>query len=405
MSCFSRGIGLVRNSVELFRIAHAAKNRPRRLLLITHELTASGSSILLSNLCRVYTDRGYAVVILTENQGPIAPPVQDAVDRACGLLRLSGRERIRLYFLKRLKELGFDLAIGNTVISGQFAPALRRAGIRSIFLIHEMMASLSILHMKKIAQELLDKDETLVFPASRVRDVFLRFAGVSGGPDNLLLLPQGCRLPQSGISLASAAQELRAWLKLPGNAAVVLGAGAINFGKGVDLCLLTLQKLLVAEVDRPYHLVWLGTVQQDDPYYQWLMVQIDVCGLSDRVHFAGFVRDVTAFGRILAGSDVFFLSSREDSFPSVVIEAMCMRLPVIAFEGSGGASEYLANKGTGVCVPMADADAASRAIRSICADRQRYANEKTEQRARSDFEFGSYADKLLALLEKSGDGR
>ena len=43
----------------------------------------------------------------------------------------------------------------------------------------------------------------------------------------------------------------------------------------------------------------------------------------------------------LARADVFVLPSREDPFPLVVLEAMALGKPVIAFERSGGAREAL----------------------------------------------------------------
>ena len=401
MGFFSRSIRLIQNGAALEHIARAAKNHPKRLLLIAHELTASGSSLLLANLCQTYADMGYAIVIMTENEGPIATPIQAAVDRSCGLLRLSGRKRIRFCFLQRLQKMGFHLAIGNTVLSGRLALDLRKAGIRSIFLIHEMTASLSILRMQQTARDLLGSGETLVFPAERVRDVFLRYAGTSYRPEKLRLLPQGCRLSHSDVSQAQAAKRVRERLKIPDNAAILVGSGAINFGKGVDLCLLVLQKLRKLETDRPYHLVWLGTVQEEDPFFQWLLVQIDACGLGGRMHFVGFIGDASTYCEMLSGSDVFFLSSREDSFPSVMIEAMCLQLPVLAFEGSGGGAEYIERHGMGVCVPMADVDAACSAAISICGNRGNYANADTERRARGDFEFGAYAQKLLTLLKQS----
>jgi len=41
-----------------------------------------------------------------------------------------------------------------------------------------------------------------------------------------------------------------------------------------------------------------------------------------------------------AASDLFFLSSREDPFPTIVFEAFISELPVIGVEGSSGASNY-----------------------------------------------------------------
>ncbi|MBK9020721.1 MAG: glycosyltransferase [Sulfuritalea sp.] len=46
-------------------------------------------------------------------------------------------------------------------------------------------------------------------------------------------------------------------------------------------------------------------------------------------------RPADGYGHLYGGADVFALTSREDPFPSVALEAMDASLPVVAFEGSG----------------------------------------------------------------------
>ena len=48
-------------------------------------------------------------------------------------------------------------------------------------------------------------------------------------------------------------------------------------------------------------------------------------------------------------ADLLVLTSREDPCPLVNMEAMESSLPVVAFQGAGGAPEVLAD--AGICVP------------------------------------------------------
>jgi glycosyltransferase involved in cell wall biosynthesis len=68
-----------------------------------------------------------------------------------------------------------------------------------------------------------------------------------------------------------------------------------------------------------------------------------------------------------AAADVFALTSREDPFPSVVLEALDSGLPVVAFDGSGGSRDLLA-QGGGVLVPHLDTERMAQAVLELLAD-------------------------------------
>jgi glycosyltransferase involved in cell wall biosynthesis len=48
--------------------------------------------------------------------------------------------------------------------------------------------------------------------------------------------------------------------------------------------------------------------------------------------------------KIMSCFDVFFLSSREDPYPLVVLEAAMMEIPSIVYEKSGGATEFVSEE-------------------------------------------------------------
>ena len=57
---------------------------------------------------------------------------------------------------------------------------------------------------------------------------------------------------------------------------------------------------------------------------------------------------------------LFLLPSREDSWPLVMLEAAAAGVPVVCFQRSGGAEEFLA-KGGGTAVPYLDVEAMAQA--------------------------------------------
>ena len=69
---------------------------------------------------------------------------------------------------------------------------------------------------------------------------------------------------------------------------------------------------------------------------------------------------------------MFALTSREDGFPMVNLEALAAGLAVVAFDGSGGAIEVLRGDGgeaRGIVVPYMDTGAMGGAIAGLALDR------------------------------------
>jgi cellulose synthase/poly-beta-1,6-N-acetylglucosamine synthase-like glycosyltransferase len=104
--------------------------------------------------------------------------------------------------------------------------------------------------------------------------------------------------------------------------------------------------------------------------------------------------------RYFAAADVFYLSSREDPFPSVVLEALATGLPIVGHEGCGGCDDLIARHGT--LVGPSDPLAAAAAIRDAfqVADDSRMASaQERRQEITQNFRFDDYAFALLKRLK------
>jgi glycosyltransferase involved in cell wall biosynthesis len=118
----------------------------------------------------------------------------------------------------------------------------------------------------------------------------------------------------------------------------VISVGLGSWRKGIDLFIQTayfFSKLY----DKPFQFTWVGNVPAQT--LMQLRYEIKQYGLTDLIHFSGEVNDTSIF---FSKCDVFYLSSREDSYPLVMLEATLHGKPVIYFSGSGGASEFINDK-------------------------------------------------------------
>jgi glycosyltransferase involved in cell wall biosynthesis len=71
---------------------------------------------------------------------------------------------------------------------------------------------------------------------------------------------------------------------------------------------------------------------------------------------------------ILARAGLFVSTSQRESFGIALVEALCLSVPVIACDCPHGPAEILADGVYGVLVPVGDASAVARAIRSLADD-------------------------------------
>jgi glycosyltransferase involved in cell wall biosynthesis len=116
----------------------------------------------------------------------------------------------------------------------------------------------------------------------------------------------------------------------------------------------------------------------EGPQRAALQAQADRLGLGARVSFPGQVQNAA---NALAAASLFVLSSRYEGFPNVLIEAMSLARPVVAFDCPSGPAEIIRHEVDGLLVPMGDVQALSAAIARVLSDaplRQRIAARAVE---------------------------
>ena len=102
----------------------------------------------------------------------------------------------------------------------------------------------------------------------------------------------------------------------------------------------------------------------DGPERARLEALADALRLHEHVSFSGFRSDIDA---VLAGSDVFVLSSRSEGIPMSILEAMRAALPIVATR-VGGVPATVADGETGLLVESNDVASLARALGSMASD-------------------------------------
>jgi glycosyltransferase involved in cell wall biosynthesis len=212
----------------------------------------------------------------------------------------------------------------------------------------------------------------------------------------IFVRPQGIYLKNAFDGRREEAREmLRVKLGLEKSARIILGCGSACLKKGVDLFFEVASQIYTENKGLECHFVWLG--EWDLNLRSDLIKTAKEKGYYNKLILIDFEDDPSLF---FAGADAFLLTSRQDPFPSVVLNAMDCGVPVIAFDKSGGSSEILARQ-QGVVVPYLDVLSMRRELIKLLIDDQFYMNisENSRKAVKDRFIFKDYIKFLLDQLQ------
>jgi glycosyltransferase involved in cell wall biosynthesis len=288
--------------------------------------------------------------------------------------------------IEQLRSDGYELALVNSVVSGNFVPHLKRAGYRVVSLIHELSQIIEEHGLFECLVEMVGYSDKVVVPAQFVAD---GIASIAPGLNvNFEVRPQGL-YKRLDVPAESPHDDVRAELGIPSNARIVLNVGSGDLRKGVDT-FVHVAKCAVKQ-DPSLHFVWVG--KPNVHVTRWLERDLRE-EFGSHVHFVDYTNDVSPY---YAAADVFFLSSREDPFPSVVLEALSVGLPVLALTNCSGMGDVV--EAHGRVLPSSDFDAIAGALSELAYEDDLAAREARTNAIRESFRFDEYCFDLLRMLD------
>lgn len=143
----------------------------------------------------------------------------------------------------------------------------------------------------------------------------------------------------------------------------IVCAGRIDPTKGQVELLESFDRLRILHDN--VHLIFCGSSLFSEPdYVTCLENRVAELDLQKKVTFAGFRRDLPA---IFASADIFALTTRDEAFGLVFVEAMAAGLPIVAYR-SGATPEIIQDGITGLLVPEHKSTGILEALRQLIED-------------------------------------
>ncbi len=184
----------------------------------------------------------------------------------------------------------------------------------------------------------------------------------------------------------------------------MLALGRLVAKKGFDLLIYACK--ILKEAGLNFHLVLAG----GGPEERQLKRLARQLGLAPQICFTGFLSYDRVADQFLA-ADVFIMPSTiadsgdRDGLPTVILEAMLHRVPVIATDVAG-ISEVIEDGVTGLLIPQKDPQAIAAAVLRLFRDRQAALAmaERGRTRVWQDFDPERNHFRVLELFQEAGAG-
>jgi glycosyltransferase involved in cell wall biosynthesis len=357
----------------------------RTILFVGHDAYRAGAQIALLHLLKWLRSNHDASLILLLKRGGelveeyerVAPTViLNADDMSAGPLasvarrlqrHICGTRLVRTRAFRTLSKHRVDLIYVNSVASLDVLAELKTLwSCPAICHVHELEIGIQRFcggAAFRAAQRHIDAYIT----GSRATAVNLaQRHGVA--EDRIHRVPPGIPLAEGHPRADRQAETaIRRELHIPASARIVGGCGSTNWWKSPDLFVQVARRVLAMGPRAQIHFIWVGGQPNELDTLRYDTMKLEI---NEHVHFVGSQTEPHQYFSLF---DVFLLTSREDAFPLVCLEAASMAIPIVCFDRAGGMPEFVEDD-AGYVVPYLDVEATAECVLSLIR--------QPEQRAR-----------------------
>lgn len=402
-----------RSSDVLVQGEDVARAKRGTVLVVSHEATRTGAPILAWNICRELRKQ-YNVVALLLGKGPLVGSFDEVCDAVAGPYSPLDRDPLGLSSVlgELCERFTFDFAIVNSIASRAVLQSLAERYIPSTLLVHEFFkfhcSSDELVDAFAWASEVVFSAQIVQHSADieRTHPAVLRSHILPQGKSQIPAEPASDNADDRRAEESKVATRVEALKKkILGTRTqkpfIVLGAGTIEYRKGVDLFVATAAEIKRLRPDVDILMVWVGGVVENyKQYAEFVRTQVEQSELEQRIAFPGETPDLEALYEF---ADVCFISSRLDPLPNIALDAVTAGLPVLSFERATGVAEnFTGDSLLERCVlPFLNVEEAARRVIQLYESpaEQQALSERMLRLAAERFDMSNYVAKLTSLSE------
>ena len=333
----------------------------KKLLFITHDASRTGAPMLLLNLLRwfaAHKKEDYDISVMCVEDGELLEEYKHYATTILFKKKHQSKSRIVAKVLNKwhikkqlqsLKKESWDLIFSNTIVNGKMLELLKRTQVPVITYVHELQFSIELFLKRGQVQGTLKNADYYLCGSKLVQQTLINQYHVKSTQTKVVNSFVEFKSNQKEEFLSS---QLKKELDIPEDALVVGMMGSFIWRKGADFFIETAKKLQSEQI----YFIWVGA---NNPKYiaefQYDLEQLN-CTLKLKL-----IPPSKEYKKYFNMIDDFYLSSREDPYPMVMVEASSFGIPILCFENTGGAQEFIDEK-TGYIIPYGNITAAAEKL-------------------------------------------
>ena len=322
------------------------QSRRPRVLVLGHDAARAGAQIVLLTMLQEWHAHGHCdfrLVLLRDGV------LRGDFEKVCKTLVISdyATEALQKAALDAFCSESPDAILANTVVVGPFLQNLKNFGAPIVTYVHELQKSIERWAPGPIMRATVENSDHFIAVSDPVAENLHHTHDIE--KNKISIINEYIKTSYQ-VSLPRL-ETLRSELEINPGELIVFGCGTMDWRKGPDLFAQTTKEVLKKIPEARFF--WIGSDTGDEASASAHRLATDA-----RIRFLGERENPRDF---LALGHVFFLSSREDPFPLVALEAADAGLPVVCFADAGGMPEFVGNI-CGRTVPFENTQAAAAAL-------------------------------------------
>lgn len=390
-------------------------NETKKILVISHEASLSGAPILLLSLLKKLQQekKNYSIDILLLRAGLLYEDfakisnnkiiVASYYNQSLSFVNRNFKKLQEAFFPKAesrdeliekvtpgLLLKNYNLVYGNTAETLIWTLPFYKRNIPTIVAIHELAFGVESSYSKDFITENVSNVSTIIAGSNAVaQNLINRY---NADPKKIKVIHS---FVDETITIQKDKPALRKELNISDSDLVIGIASSQELRKGTDLVPLLVKKI-AQKTDIDFKFINLGGSTKIGAV-KCSMLDAEKLGVADKIIYVDHNKFPNDYINIF---DIFLLLSREDPFPLVMLTAAKLKKPIVAFDQSGGAVEFLEN-GYGVLAPYLDLDVMASEIVELLKNKQlreNYGN-KIQQKLETEYSEKRLTTDIFTTIE------
>jgi glycosyltransferase involved in cell wall biosynthesis len=315
----------------------------KNFFVISHDASLSGAPVLLLSLMQLLKEKGYIFNSLVAKRGPLLNSFRE-ISEMCevfdnrhkeSLITKFQRKVLRKKVLPDIKPLlkGVDCVISNTITNGELLGYVRKYFKGPIIsYIHELEMVTDLCTTKYTLDETLSLTDHFMVDCTAIKS----FLHEKHKIDEKSISIINSYKPRLAASSPKDVEAFRESNKI--KSSFVVGAiGFTEWRKGNDIFIIIASLVFKKMPDADIQFLWMGGAKAKLENKQ-MAYDIKRLKLNEKIILVDSSSNINL---LFKNIHLFLLTSREDPYPLVVLDAAAEKIPTICFSQAGGAPEFI----------------------------------------------------------------